>query len=88
MLSPEEFVFPEYEFTFEVVSIHFQIAQFNVLYKPTHPNLTNIELSLPILPSMDLNDLLPYVKKFAPYQQWYAQTIILEHSDSLLGAKG
>lgn len=88
MTLPEVIVFPEYEFTFEVVSIHFDVAQFNVLYKPVDTRLTNVELSLPILPSMDLNNLHPYVKLFAPYQKWYAQLVILEHSESLLGAKG
>lgn len=87
-MLPEEIVFPEYEFNYEVVSLHFEVAQFNVLYKPVDPRLTNIELSLPILPNMDLNDLKPYVKMFAPNDRWYAQLVILDNSSKLLGAKG
>lgn len=87
-MLPLEIIFPEYEFTFEVVSIHFDLGQFNVLYKPTDTRFTHVELSLPILPVMDMNDLLPYVKEFAPKQKWYAQQVILDNSNTLLGAKG
>jgi uncharacterized protein (DUF486 family) len=84
----DDIVFPEYEFTFEVVSIHFDIAQFNVLYKPVDSRLTHLEYSLPILPTMEVNNLYPYVKQFAPYSVWYAQEVLLNNSETLLGTKG
>ena len=84
----EEIVFPEYEFTYEVTAIHFEIAQFDVMYTPVDSKLTSISFSLPILPEMDVNNLTPYIKKFAPHQKWYAQEVILNHSQIILGATG
>jgi len=83
----EDIVFPKYEFDFEVVSLHYEIGQFNVLYKPKDKKLTNIEYSLPILPNMDLDNLMLYVEQWAPYSKWYAQEMILDNSEKLLGAK-
>lgn len=84
----EEIVFPEYEFTYEVIAIHFEIAQFDVTYKPVDQRLTAISLSLPIFPDMDVNNLTPYIQKYAPRQKWYAQEVILNHSQLILGATG
>lgn len=77
--------FPTYEYTFKVITINYETAHFLVEYTPTDTKYTKITYNLPILPTFDINDVAAYVEKFAPHDKWYAQDIILQHGDALLG---
>ena len=78
-------VYPTYDYTFQVLNLMFERASMNVRFTPTNTSLTAFDLVLPIRPEMDVNNLKPYLDHFAPKSQWYAQTVILAHNDTLMG---
>lgn len=75
----------KYEYTYKVVSIAFESATMLVEYTPVDVKYTTITYNLPILATFDINNVKAYVDQFAPHEKWYAQDMILQHGDTLLG---
>lgn len=76
---------PKQEYTYKVISVAFESAHMLVEYTPVDSGLTKVTLNLGILPGFDINDVDSYVDLFAPHDRWYAQEIIRQHGDTLLG---
>lgn len=79
-------IFPTYDFTFVVEGLLFEQGAMTVKYTPTDTRLTSITYTIPIQPDININNLKPYVAKFAPNNKWFAQEIILNNSSSLINA--
>jgi len=84
MEYPEE-VFPTYEYTYTVEGLLFDQGAVAIRYLPTNTNLPAVVLNLPLWPSMDINNLAAWVARFAPNEKWYAQEMILNHGNTILG---
>lgn len=85
MLTEEQFNYPKREYTFKVVATHFDQGSFEVQFIPKETHLISVTYNLPILADFDPNNLSVYVEKFAPYDRWFAQQIILDNEQKLLG---
>lgn len=81
-------VFPEYEFTFVVEQLLFEQGAMIVKYTPSDERLTSIKYTIPMLPTMDVNNMKSYVTEWAPRDKWFAQQMILENGEKLLNAAG
>ena len=77
-------IFPSREYTFIVKEILFERGTLLVQYIPSDVNLTSVTYNIPIWPDIDVNNLGPYVDRWAPLGAWYAQTVILEHGSTLI----
>lgn len=75
--------FPVIDYTFEIKQTLFEMGTIIVKYTPVDERLTAIEYNIPIWPTMDLNNLKPYVDQWAPYDKWYAQGLILDNPETL-----
>lgn len=78
--------FPEIEYTFTIEQLLFESGNLLVKYTPVDTTLTSITYSIPIWPDMDLNNMKPHVNKWAPFDRWYAQSLILTAGNTLLGS--
>lgn len=83
---PEQPQYQKYEYTFKVVNTLFESAQIEVEYIPTDTRLLKLKYCLPIMPDFDPTNLTVYVDTWAPHDRWFAQDMILQHGDSLIGA--
>jgi hypothetical protein len=83
---PPEYNFPTYDFTYTVQSLHFDQATMLVEYSPVDTTLTKLSFAIPILANFDPANLTDYVTKWAPYNKWFAQKMLLTHGDNLIGA--
>jgi hypothetical protein len=83
---PAHLNFPSYEYSYNVKSLLFSAATIEVEYIPKNENLTNFTLFVPILANFDPTNLTDYVDTWAPKNKWFAQEMILTHSESLVGA--
>jgi len=81
-------VFPNYDFTFVIEQLLFEQGSMVVKYTPTDVRLTSISYAIPLLPTIDFNNLKAYVAEWAPKDKWFAQQTILESSNQLLNAAG
>lgn len=77
--------FPEIEYTFTVEQVLFESGTILVKYMPVNESLASITYNIPIWPDMDLNNLKPHVNRWAPFDRWYAQSLILTSGNTLLG---
>ena len=79
-------IYPKYEYTFKVTQTLFENAQIEVEYIPVDTRLLKLRFCLPITPDFDPANLTTYVETWAPYDKWFAQDIILQHGNNLVGA--
>lgn len=79
-------IYPDYDFTFVVEQLLFEQGSMIVKYIPVDTRLTSFSYNIPILPDIDLNDMKNYVKTWAPKDRWFAQEMILNNENTLLGA--
>jgi hypothetical protein len=77
--------YPKYEYTYKVISISFDTAHFLVDYFPTDTRFIKITYNLPILTTFKIDEINEYIDQWAPHDKWYAQEIILQHGNSILG---
>lgn len=77
--------FPKFAYTYKIVTINYESAHILVEYTPVDTKYTKLTYNLPILPSFNINDVDGYVEQFAPHDRWYAQDVILQYGDTLLG---
>lgn len=84
-MTYEEQTFPQFDYTFTIQQLLFDQGTMLIKYLPTNTALSAIVLNVPIWPSMDMNDMKTYLDHFAPNEKWFAQQIILNHSDQLIG---
>lgn len=84
-MTYEEQTFPQFDYTFTIQQLLFDQGTMLIKYLPTNTALSAIVLNVPIWPSMDMNDMKTYLDNFAPNEKWFAQQIILNHSDQLIG---
>lgn len=83
MTLPE---FPKYEYSYQVMQLLFEQGTMVVKFLPTNPDLMSITYNIPIWPEMDLQNLKPYLDKWAPNDKWFAQELILNNGNNLLGS--
>ena len=83
---PPALQFPKYTYTFTVLSLNFDSSTILVEFTPTDTRFTKITLALPIMANFNLSSLETYVETWAPHQKWFAQEIMLNHGDALIGA--
>lgn len=74
-----------YEYTFKVQTLMPESGSMIVEYTPANTALMKITYNVPILLDFDINDMTAYMDKFAPHDKWYAQELILNQSNILLG---
>lgn len=79
--------FKKYVYSFEVISIQYERASFEVKFIPNDSKLMSITYALPFDADFDITQLTSYVERFAPHDRWFAQEIILNHGNTLLGIK-
>jgi hypothetical protein len=79
--------FKKYLYSFEVISIQYERASFEVKFIPNDPTLMSITYGLPFDADFDITQLASYVERFAPHDKWFAQEMILNHGNALLKAK-
>ena len=79
--------FKKYLYSFEVISIQYERASFEVKFIPNDSALMSITYALPFDADFDITQLASYVERFAPHDKWFAQEVILKHGNSLLGVK-
>lgn len=84
-MTYEEQTFPKFDYTFTIQQLLFDQGTMLIRFLPTNTALSAIVLNVPIWPSMDMNDMKTYLDNFAPNEKWFAQQIILNHSDQLIG---
>lgn len=82
-----EIIYPQYDFTFEILSSSFETGTLTVKYIPVNTDFTTFEYIVPILPSFDITNLKAYVLEWCPNDRWFAQETILS-SLNIVGAKG
>jgi len=75
-----------YEYTFKVQTLMPESGSMIVEYTPANTALMKITYNVPILLDFDINDMTTYMDKFAPHDKWYAQELILNQSNILLGS--
>jgi hypothetical protein len=78
--------YPKYEYTFEVTKILFESAQLEILYKPVDSRFTNFTYYVPMTADFDINDIKAFADRFAPFDRWFTQDMILKHENTILGA--
>lgn len=83
---PDAPQFPKYGYTFKVKSTLFENAQLEVEYTPVDTRLLKLTYFIPLMPDFDPTNLTAYVDTWAPYDKWFAQDMILQHSANLIGA--
>ena len=79
--------FPDYDFTFVIEQLLFERGIMVVKYTPVDNTLTSISCTVGIWPDMDINNLKPYLAKWAPKDKWYAQEMILKHGHILTNSQ-
>jgi hypothetical protein len=79
--------FPAIPYSYKVEQLLFEQGTMLVKYLPDDVSLPSVTYNIPIWPDMDVNDLKPYVDKFAPYDKWYAQSLILKAGNLILGGQ-
>lgn len=77
--------FPNYEYTFVVQKLLFDMGCMEVKYTPVDTTLSAIVLIVPIWPDLDVNNMKPYLDEFMPKDKWYAQQVITNHGNTILG---
>lgn len=77
--------FPTIEYTYKVEQLLFEQGTMLVKYIPNDITLTSIVYNIPIMPNMDINNLKSYLNTWAPFDKWYAQSVILSQGKALLG---
>jgi hypothetical protein len=77
--------FPEIEYNFSMEQLLFESGSILVKYTPVDERLTSITYNIPIWPDMDLNNMKPHVNRWAPFDKWYAQSLILTAGNTILG---
>lgn len=82
--DPADFDFPQIPFTFEVKALNFDTGTIHVRYLPEDSRLIAVEYVIPILNTFDPADLANYVKRWAPFDKWHAQNVILQHGSAIL----
>ena len=87
MMTPET-AFPEYDFTFQVLSTHFEPCSLTVKFTPVDTRLTATEVRVPLDATFDPANLKPYLAKYAPNRRWFGQLVLLEHGEALVGKEG
>lgn len=80
--------YPQYDFTYKVLNTYFDSGSILVEFTPTDTKLPSMTYNIPIDASFDVNNMKEYLKKYAPYEKWFAQEIILQHGDILTGSEG
>ena len=78
--------FKKYAYTFVVTGIQYERATFEVKFVPEDVKLLTITYALPFDADFDVTQLASYVERFAPHDKWFAQEMILTHSQTLLKA--
>jgi hypothetical protein len=80
--------YPVYPYRYEVISIDNQSGNPGILirYIPENPNLTSLTYNIPILYNFDVNNMAEYVDQWVPRQQWFAQEIVLNHSNTIMNS--
>lgn len=79
---------PMQEYTFKILSVNYEIAHFIVEFTPADTQLTKISLNVPINSDFDPANAKQYMDRFAPFDKWNAQKVILQHGDNLVGLEG
>jgi hypothetical protein len=77
--------FPAIEYSYKIEQLLFEQGTMLVKYLPAEQTLPSVTYNIPIWPDMDINNLKPYLDKWAPYSKWYAQSVILNSGNSLIG---
>jgi hypothetical protein len=85
MISYDDQQFPVYPYTFTVQKLLFDMGCMEVRFLPTDTALSAIVTTIPIWPAMDITNLKAYLDNFAPHDRWYAQKVITDHGNTILG---
>jgi hypothetical protein len=75
----------KYEYTYKIQQLFPEQGSMLVEYTPGNTSLMKISYNVPILIDFDINDMATYLEKYAPHDRWYAQELILNSSEILLG---
>ena len=80
--------YPTYAYRYEIVSISNEAVNPGIVVKyiPENTNLTSISYNIPILYDFDANNMTQYVDRWAPRQQWFAQEMVLNHSETIMNS--
>ena len=78
--------FPKHDYTYSIEQLLFEQGTMLVKYMPVNTALPSVTINIPIWPGLDLNNMKPYLDNWAPNDKWFAQEMILNNGDSLLGA--
>lgn len=87
----------QFEYTYKVKQLLPESGQMVVEFTPVDTTLTKVNCVIPILskvPDMNnpgtyldgltINNIASYLVTWAPHDKWYAQYMILNHSDDLM----
>jgi len=82
--------YPVYAYRYEIMSIFNGVESGNpgilIKYIPENTNLTSLSFNIPILYNFDVNNMSEYVEQWAPHQQWFAQEMVLNYSDTIMNS--